>query len=101
MHSLPWSVIPLAKMPRAEAHPLTSAPNRHSRRHPDKPPSSGRRYASLKNGAAYVGVTDRTIRQWIVDGVINGYRINSRLVRVDLNELDEAMVPFGGRGGEV
>jgi len=41
-------------------------------------------------------VTDRTIRQMIADGRINGYRSGSRLVRVDLNEVDAAMRPFGG-----
>jgi excisionase family DNA binding protein len=56
----------------------------------------GRRYASLKEAADYLGVTGRTIRQWISEGRITGYRINARLVRVDLNELDAAMQPFGG-----
>lgn len=43
-----------------------------------------------------MGVTDRTIRQWIAEGRITGYRINARLIRIDLNELDAAMQPFGG-----
>ncbi|MEW5810893.1 MAG: helix-turn-helix domain-containing protein [Actinomycetota bacterium] len=58
--------------------------------------ASGRRYASLKDAAEYSGVTMRTIRNWISEGLITGYRINQRLVRVDLNELDQAMEPFGG-----
>lgn len=69
-------------------------PNRATRRHPDR--SQGRRYASLQEAAVYMGVTDRTIRQWISEGRITGYRINARLIRVDLNEVDSAMVPFGG-----
>lgn len=56
----------------------------------------GRRYASLKEAAEYLGVTPRTCRAWIAEGRITGYRINARLVRVDLNELDAAMQPFGG-----
>ena len=76
-------------MPRAEAHPSTSGPNREARRHP-------RRYARLKEAAEYLGVTDRTIRQMIADGRLTGYRNGSKLVRVDLNELDAAMQPFGG-----
>jgi len=63
-------------------------------RHPDRSP--GRRYASLNEAATYARVTGRTVRQWIAEGRINGYRINARLVRVDLNELDAAMQPFGG-----
>jgi excisionase family DNA binding protein len=58
--------------------------------------SNGHRWASLKDAGDHAGVTDRTIRQWIADGVIRGYRINARVVRVDLNELDAAMQPFGG-----
>ncbi|MBI3213170.1 MAG: excisionase family DNA-binding protein [Mycobacterium sp.] len=61
-------------------------------------PTTGaqRRYAKLKEGAAYLGVTERTIRQMIADGRLKGYRSGSRLVRIDLNELDAAMQPFGG-----
>jgi excisionase family DNA binding protein len=55
-----------------------------------------RRYAKLAEAAEYLGVTDRTIRQMIADGRLVGYRSGTRLVRVDLNEVDEAMRPFGG-----
>lgn len=55
-----------------------------------------RRYVKMAEAAEYLGVTDRTIRQMIADGRITGYRNGSRLVRVDLNELDAAMQPFGG-----
>jgi excisionase family DNA binding protein len=57
---------------------------------------NGRRWASLKEAGAYLGVTDRTVRQMIVDGKICGYRSNARLVCVGLNEVDAAMQPFGG-----
>lgn len=55
-----------------------------------------RRYASLQEAAEYLGVTDRTIRQMIADGRLTGYRNGTRLVRVDLNEVDARMVAFGG-----
>lgn len=58
--------------------------------------SRPRRYASLKVAADYLSVTDRTIRQMIADGRLIGYRSGGRLVRVDLNEVDDAMQPFGG-----
>lgn len=58
--------------------------------------SRRRRYAKLSEAAKYLGVTDRTIRQMIADGRLTGYRSGSRLVRVDLNEIDAAMQPFGG-----
>jgi excisionase family DNA binding protein len=55
-----------------------------------------RRFAKMKDAADYLDVTERTIRQMIADGRLTGYRSGSRLVRVDLNELDAAMRPFGG-----
>lgn len=79
----------MAKTPRAEAHTFPRTFNRDERRQP-------RRYATLAQAAEYLGVTDRTIRQMIADGRLTGYRSGGRLVRIDLNELDDAMVPFGG-----
>lgn len=58
--------------------------------------SRQRRYGKISEAAKYLGVTDRTIRQMISDGRITGYRCGSRLVRVDLNEIDDVMRPFGG-----
>ncbi|AJK78643.1 excisionase family DNA-binding protein [Mycobacterium avium] len=60
------------------------------------PARQARRWASLQQAAEYLGVTDRTVRQMIADGRLAGYRSGNRLVRVDLNELDAAMKPFGG-----
>lgn len=56
----------------------------------------GRRYATLREAAKYLAVTDRTIRQMIADGRLTGYRNGRRLVRVDLDEIDAAMEAFGG-----
>ncbi len=58
--------------------------------------SQTRRYVSIAHAADYLGVTTRTIRQMISDGRLLGYRAGTRLVRVDLNEVDAAMQPFGG-----
>jgi excisionase family DNA binding protein len=55
-----------------------------------------RRYVKIAAAAEYLQVTDRTIRQMIADGRLTGYRSGGRLVRVDLNEVDAAMRPFGG-----
>lgn len=55
-----------------------------------------RRYVKQSEAAEYLGVTVRTIRQMIADGRLTGYRSGTRLVRVDLNEIDSAMQPFGG-----
>ena len=55
-----------------------------------------RRYAKLKEAADYLDLTERTVRQMIADGRLTGYRLGDRVVRVDLNEVDAAMTPFGG-----
>lgn len=55
-----------------------------------------RRYVSPNDAADYLGVSTRTIRQMIADGRLTGYRSGARLVRLDLNEIDRAMRPFGG-----
>jgi excisionase family DNA binding protein len=56
-----------------------------------------RRYGSIADAAEYIGVTPRTIRQMIADGRLTGYRNGTRLVRVDLDEIDEKLMqPFGG-----
>lgn len=55
-----------------------------------------RRYESIGTAAEYLNVTTRTIRQMIADGRLTGYRNGNRLVRIDLNELDANMQPFGG-----
>ncbi|MDH6247548.1 excisionase family DNA-binding protein [Mycobacterium sp. OTB74] len=55
-----------------------------------------RRYVTQQQAAEYLGVTVRTIRQKITDGELTAYRSGTRLVRVDLNDVDAMMVPFGG-----
>jgi excisionase family DNA binding protein len=50
----------------------------------------------VKDAAAHLGVVPRTIREMISDGRLRAYRNGARLVRVDLNELDASMRPFGG-----
>lgn len=64
---------------------------------PTAPPiSQRRRYVSIADAAEYLGVTGRTIRQMIVDGRLTGYRNGAKLIRLNLNEIDAAMEPFGG-----
>lgn len=60
------------------------------------PATPRRRYAKIAEAAEYLGVTARTIRAMVSDGRLTAYRNGSRLVRIDLNELDAAMKPFGG-----
>ncbi|WP_375488021.1 excisionase family DNA-binding protein [uncultured Mycobacterium sp.] len=63
---------------------------------PDPLTSPRRRYVKVSEAAEYLQVTTRTIRQMLADGRLRGYRSGGRLVRLDLNEIDAAMQPFGG-----
>lgn len=59
-----------------------------------------RRLASIQTGAAYADVSTKTIRRRISDGTLTGYRMGPRLIRVDLNELDDLLRPIPTVGGE-
>ena len=53
------------------------------------------RLVSVKAAAAYLGVSQRTIRRMIDDGRLTGRRLEgSRLIRVDLNEIDAKLKPI-------
>jgi excisionase family DNA binding protein len=58
--------------------------------------TSRRRYVKIAEAAEYLQVTERTIRQMIADGRLTGYKSGTRLVRLDINQIDAAMRPFGG-----
>jgi excisionase family DNA binding protein len=55
-----------------------------------------RRYVKIGEAADYLGVNERTIRNMISDGRLTAYRGGARLIRIDLDELDAAMKPYGG-----
>lgn len=63
------------------------------------------RYASLQDAADYLGgVSTTTVRRMIARGDIRAHRLpGSRLIRVDLNEVDRAIaikqIPAAGAGG--
>jgi excisionase family DNA binding protein len=58
------------------------------------PANIGGRYASLSDAAEYIGVNEKTVRRRIADGTLIGYRLGGRLLRVDLNEVDQALRPI-------
>lgn len=69
-----------------------------TRQHRPKSPriKVARRWATLDAGAEHLGVSTKTLRNWIADGRLPGYRSGPRLIRVDLNELDALMQPLRG-----
>ncbi|WP_026533912.1 helix-turn-helix domain-containing protein [Arthrobacter sp. H14] len=46
------------------------------------------RYASLTEAADYAHISTRTLRRYITDGRLTGYRVGPRIIRVNLDELD-------------
>jgi excisionase family DNA binding protein len=56
------------------------------------------RYASLEDAAAYLGCNTRTVRRQIAAGHLKGYRFGSRIIRVDLDELDALLKPIPTTG---
>lgn len=60
-----------------------------------------RRLAGIPQAAAYAAVSTKTIRRRIADGTLTGYRFGPRTLRVDLNELDDALRPIPTAGGDV
>ena len=53
-----------------------------------------RRLVGLAAAAAYADVSTRTLRRYIAHGRLTGYRVGPRLVKIDLNELDELARPI-------
>ena len=45
-------------------------------------------YFSIAQASEHVGVSGRTIRRWIAEGRLAGYRVGPRLLRVDRAELE-------------
>lgn len=71
-----------------------AAANRRGRRHPDT--QAVPRWATIHKAAEYLSINERTVRDWIATGRLTGYRNGPRIIRVDLNEIDAIMTPYGG-----
>ena len=61
---------------------------------PTSTSAAPRRYATLEQAAAYLNCNPRTIRREISRGRLTDYRLGERMIRVDLDELDQVMSPL-------
>lgn len=52
-----------------------------------------RRLAPIAEAAAVIDCHPRTIRRRIADGSLAAYRVGPRMLRVDLDEVDQLMRP--------
>jgi excisionase family DNA binding protein len=59
------------------------------------------RLASITNAAVSVDTSGDTIRRWIRRGLIHEYRLGTKLIRVDLDEIEAlAQQSKTKRGGD-
>ena len=54
-----------------------------------------RHLVPISAAAQYAAVSEQTIRRRIADGSLTGYRLGTRLIRVDLDEVDAFLTPVG------
>ncbi len=50
-----------------------------------------RRLATIGLAAEYVDMHPRTVRRWIAAGRLPAYRVGPRLLKIDLNELEDML----------
>jgi excisionase family DNA binding protein len=61
-----------------------------------------RHYVSTETAAEILDVSKKTVRRWIDTGRLPAYRVGPRYIRIDLAELEAAMVrriPTASPGG--
>jgi excisionase family DNA binding protein len=63
-----------------------------------KPATPRRRLASTTEAAIYADLSTRTIRRYIAEGRLPGYRVGPRLVKIDLDDLDSLAQPIPTAG---
>jgi excisionase family DNA binding protein len=52
------------------------------------------RIAAIETAATLAGCSPRTIRRYISQGRLSGYRMGPRLIRVDLAEIEALLSPI-------
>lgn len=52
-----------------------------------------RRLTSIAAAAEFADLSTRTIRRYVAEGRLVGYRVGPRLIKIDLNELDALARP--------
>lgn len=74
--------------------PHPTQPNRYNRRHPRK--EIQRAYIGVAEAAVYLDVTEKTVRKMIARGELAAYRINPRINKIKIADLDALGQRIGG-----
>jgi excisionase family DNA binding protein len=69
-------------------------PNRYARRHPRKQMQRG--YCGVAEAAIYLDITEKTVRKMIALGELPAYRINPRIIKIKIADLDALGQRIGG-----
>ena len=75
----------MADLPARHPEP-TSRPNRAARRHPHAPVP--RAYIGVSEAAAYLDLSEKTIRRLIDSGELTAYKYGPRVLRLKISDLD-------------
>jgi len=73
--------------------PEAPRPNRATRRHP---PKIQRAYCGIAEAAIYLDITEKTVRKMIARGELAAYRINPRIIKIRIADLDALRQRIGG-----
>lgn len=57
-------------------------------------------FVSPEDAAEHMGVATKTIRRWIKSGLLPGYSVGPRFIRVRLSDLDAMLTPIKITGGD-
>jgi excisionase family DNA binding protein len=58
------------------------------------------RPAPIQSTSKQYGVSEKTLRRYIAQGKLTGYRFGPRMIRVDLDEVDALLKPIPAAGGD-
>jgi len=49
---------------------------------------------TIATGASCYSISEKTLRRWVAEGRITGYRFGPRMLRIDLNEIEALLKPI-------
>jgi excisionase family DNA binding protein len=59
-----------------------------------------KKLVSVQIGAKFASVSEKTIRRYIASGDLTGYRLGKKLIRVDLDEINQLLKRIPTAGGD-